>query len=42
LRKNGHAVSYLLKPFAVPALLQKVEQALSSMPVGKGSTTDGG
>jgi CheY-like chemotaxis protein len=42
LRKNGHAVSYLLKPFAVPALLQQVEQALGGMPVDKGCTTDGG
>jgi DNA-binding response OmpR family regulator len=42
LRKNGHAVSYLLKPFAVPALLQNVEQALSSIPADKGPIAVGG
>ena len=41
LRTNGHAVSYLLKPFAIPALLQKVEQALSSIQGDRGPTADG-
>ena len=42
LRKNGHAVSYLLKPFAAPALLQQVEQALGGLPVNRGRTTESG
>jgi DNA-binding response OmpR family regulator len=42
LRTNGHAVSYLLKPFAIPALLQKVEQALSNIPGDREPTADGG
>ncbi len=41
LRKNGCAVSYLLKPFAAPALLQQVEQALRGLPIDKGCTTEG-
>ena len=29
MQKNGHRISYLLKPFAAPALLQQVWDALS-------------
>lgn len=42
LRKNGGAVSYLLKPFAAPALLQQVEQALGGLQLDKGPKTEGG
>ena len=40
LRKNGSPVSYLLKPFAAPALLQQVEEALRGLPVDRGSTIE--
>jgi hypothetical protein len=33
-------VSYLLKPFAAPALLQQVEEALRGLPVDRGSTIE--
>lgn len=33
LRQDRYAVSYLLKPFAIPALLQQIRQALDGMPV---------
>jgi CheY-like chemotaxis protein len=35
-RENGHAVSYLLKPFAAATLLQQVQQALGDFPVDEG------
>lgn len=35
-KKNGQSVSYLLKPFAAPALLQTVKQALGDLPMEKG------
>lgn len=41
LRKNGCAVSYLLKPFAAPDLLQQVKQALGGLQVDKGPKTEG-
>jgi DNA-binding response OmpR family regulator len=36
LNQNGYAISYLLKPFAVHALLQQVGQALARAPVDEG------
>lgn len=41
LRQNGHAVSFLQKPFAIPALLQHVRQALGGMPHEAGCAEDG-
>lgn len=42
LDQNGHAVSYLLKPFAVRTLLERVGQALGGMPENKEPTAQDG
>jgi CheY-like chemotaxis protein len=42
LNQNGHAISYLLKPFAVLTLLQQVGQALGGMPLDEGRTAQDG
>ena len=42
LREKGNAVSYLLKPFAAPALLERVEEALASLSVDRGPAAVGG
>jgi DNA-binding response OmpR family regulator len=41
-RTDVQSVSYLLKPFAVPALLQQVQQALDGRPTDAGTTTETG
>ncbi|HSR31747.1 MAG TPA: response regulator [Anaerolineae bacterium] len=41
LRHNGHAISFLQKPFAIPALLLYVRQALGDMPHEARRAADG-
>jgi DNA-binding response OmpR family regulator len=42
LDRNGHAIRYLLKPFAVVTLLEQVGQALGGIPKNKGPTAQDG
>lgn len=41
LRHNGHAISFLQKPFAIPALLLYVRRALGDMPHEARRAADG-
>ena len=40
LRRNGHTVRFLVKPFAIPALLTEVRLALGDIPAESPQSTD--